>query len=178
MTEHLTTLTLDEHRPAEPPRADPDELRRAIARVPAPVTLVTTHGADGPVGFTASSFVNISVDPPLVGVFVAETARSHGTFLTAEHVAINVLSDQQVDAATVFAGRGEDKFAAVELDEAFPDAPVVQGAMTSLVCRVHDRRRLGDHLMLVLWVTDLVRHTAAPLVYQDRTFRALADLLY
>lgn len=158
-----------------PRSADADELRRTIARIPAPVTVVTTYVDDRPVGFTASSFVNISVDPPLVGVLVAETARSYAAFEQAEHVAINVLAESQSGVATTFAGRGLDKFRDVELDD-HTHAPVLRDAMGVLLCRVDQRPVLGDHLMLVLHVEDVWRHTHAPLVYQDRQFRTLTDL--
>lgn len=155
---------------------DADELRRTIARIPAPVTIVTTVIDGIPVGFTASSFVNVSVSPPLVGVFVAETARSHAAFSVADHVAINVMADHQSDIATVFAGRSDDKFAGVELDGEIAHVPVVAGAMAAIVGRVAQRIVLGDHLMLVLQVEHAVRRVAAPLVYQDRAFRVLVDL--
>lgn len=161
-----------------PTRVDADELRRTIARIPAPVTLVTTYRDGVPVGFTASSFVNVSVDPPLVGVFVGESARSYQHFRVADHVAINILADHQSELATVFAGKSDDKFAAVELDPEVTHVPVVLGAMAAIVGHVVERPVLGDHLMLVIEVEHAVRRTEAPLVYQDRKFRALADLLF
>lgn len=156
---------------------DAAELRRAIARVPAPVTLVTTYVGEEPVGFTASSFVNISVEPPMVGVFVAETSRSRPHFEVAERVAINFLSMEQSEVATVFAMKGaQDRFAAVELDPDHPDAPVVEGAFAAVVGRVVERPVMGDHLMLVIEVDRALRRHFAPLVYQDRTFRSLVDI--
>lgn len=156
---------------------DPDELRRAIARIPAPVTVVSGYDGDEPVGFTASSFVNISVDPPLVGVFVGERTRSHATFSWVEQVAINVLADDQSEIATVFATSAEDKFAGVLLDPRFTAVPVVAHAMVTIVGRVVQRPVLGDHLMLVIQAEEVMRNLEAPLVYQDRKFRALTDLL-
>jgi flavin reductase ActVB len=153
------------------------ELRRTIARVPAPVTLVTTYAGDEPVGFTASSFVNISVDPPLVGVFVADSSRSRVHFEAAEHVAINFLSLEQSEVATVFATRGaRDRFDSVQLDPEHGLAPVVEGAFAAVVGRVVQRPEMGDHLMLVIEVDRALQRQFAPLVYQDRTFRSLVDI--
>lgn len=161
-----TERTVDEH-----------DLRRAIARIPAPVTVVTTFDGVEPVGFTASSFVNISVDPPLVGVFVGEGTRSYTRFMKADSVAINVLADDQSQIATVFATSAHDKFAEVALDPRFTSAPVVAHSMVSIVGRVVQRPVMGDHLMVVLHVEEVVRNLEAPLVYQDRKFRTLTDLL-
>jgi len=157
---------------------DEHELRRAIARIPAPVTVIAAYDHERrPVGFTASSFVNISVEPPLVGVFVGARTRSYATFSQAEQVAISVLADDQSEIATVFATSAEDKFAGVALDPGFTTAPVVAHAMVSIVGRVVQRPVLGDHLMLVIQAEEVVRNLEAPLVYQDRKFRTLTDLL-
>ena len=170
-------MTTDERLAAEVVhRVDADELRRTIARMPAPVTIVAAHTAGGPVGFTASSFVNISVEPPLVGVFVGAVTRSYEHFLRVERVAINLLADHQSEAAVVFAGKGEDKFDHVDLDPAYDAAPVITDAMGVIVGRIVERPVLGDHLMLVVHVEQVARRVKAPLVYQDRRFRALTDL--
>lgn len=166
-----TDVDVEEHL-----SVDPGELRRSIARIPAPVTLVTAYWDEQPVGFTASSFVNISTEPPLVGVFVGETTRSYGVFARVERVAINVLSDEQAEVAGIFAGKSDDKFDHVCLDPDHPAAPVVGEAMTSMLGRVVQRPVLGDHLMLVLQVERVVRRLHAPLVYQDRKFRTLVDV--
>ncbi|MGN0063556.1 MAG: flavin reductase family protein [Nocardioides sp.] len=171
------TSTLVEPVETGPTTVDPHELRRTIARVPAPVTLVATYTESGPVGFTASSFVNISVEPPLVGVFVGQTSRSYDTFRAAEVVAINLLSDEQSDVAGVFASKVDDKFAHVELDAGYPSAPVIDDAMGAIVGRVVQTPVLGDHVMLVLHVEQVVRRVHAPLVYQDRRFRGLVDVV-
>lgn len=156
---------------------DAHELRRTIARIPAPVCIVTAYVDNEPVGFTASSFVNVSVEPPLVGVFVGESTRSYQHFLHAEYAAINVLADDQSDVATKFASKAHDKFGSVRLNADYPKSPVIDEAMASVLGRVDSRLGLGDHLMLVLRVSEVVRRTHAPLVYQDRKFRTLVDLL-
>lgn len=175
--EAVTTTDTDDRSQVVVDRVDAGDLRRMIARIPAPVTIVAAYSEHGPVGFTASSFVNISVDPPLVGFFVAESARSFEHFERVDRVAINVLADHQSELASVFAGKSEDKFAGIELDPTIPTAPVVTEAMGAIVGSVHARGMVGDHLMVTVQVDSVVRRSHAPLVYQDRTFRVLTDLL-
>ncbi|MGK9147903.1 flavin reductase family protein [Plantibacter flavus] len=156
-----------------PAGLDAAELRRALAGIATSVTLVTTsiHGTS--YGFTASSFTNVSVSPPLVAVFLAETAESYPAFAETDHVAINVLADDQGDIARRFATKGIDKFAAVTLQEGYSHVPVVTGAQASIIGSVHERWTVGDHLMIIVSVDDVIRTQSAPLVYQNREFRKL-----
>lgn len=156
-----------------PPEFDPAELRRALAMMGTSVTLVTTSVDGAPFGFTANSFTSVSVSPPLVAVFLAETADSYPAFSRTSHVAVNILADGQGDIAKHFATKGVDKFAAVELHHEFDHVPVVTGAMASIVGRVHERWTVGDHLMIIVHVDDVTRSDVEPLVYQNRQFRKL-----
>ena len=44
----------------------PDAFRRAMARFPTAVTVVTAFGPDGPSGLTANAVLSLSLDPPLM----------------------------------------------------------------------------------------------------------------
>lgn len=161
--EYLTSL----------PGFDPGELRRALATMGTSVTLVTTSMGGTPYGFTANSFTSVSVTPPLVAVFLAETAESYPAFARTTHVAVNILADGQGDIAKHFATKGVDKFAAVELHHEYDHVPVVTGAMASIVGRVHERWTVGDHLMIIVHVDDVIRTETDPLIYQNRQFKKL-----
>jgi flavin reductase ActVB len=152
---------------------DPAELRRALAGMATSVTLVTTSVEGTPYGFTANSFTNVSVSPPLVAVFLAETAESYPAFAETDHVAINILADGQGDIARHFATKGIDKFSAVTLQEGYDHVPVVTGAQASIIGSVHERWTVGDHLMIIVSVGEVIRTQNVPLVYQNRDFRKL-----
>ncbi|MET4581707.1 flavin reductase ActVB [Conyzicola nivalis] len=156
-----------------PAEFDPAELRRALAHMGTSVTLVTTKIDGVPFGFTANSFTSVSVSPPLVAVFLAETAESYPAFARTTHVAVNILADGQGEVARHFATKGVDKFSAVELHHEYDHVPVVTGAMASIVGRVHERWTVGDHLMIIVHVDDVTRNESEPLVYQNRQFRKL-----
>ncbi|WP_406468830.1 flavin reductase family protein [Streptomyces sp. NBC_01594] len=55
---------------------DPTLLRNTAGAFPSGVTVVTTTLGGKPVGMTISSFASVSLDPPLLLVCVARTARS------------------------------------------------------------------------------------------------------
>lgn len=161
---------------AQPTASDPRDvaaLRPALGTMATSVTLITTRHEGRDYGFTANSFTSVSSEPPLVAVFLADTAECYPAFEEADHVVVNVLAEGQGDLAMHFARKHEDKFAAVELDPAHPDVPVVSGAMAAIVGTVESRLTAGDHLMLLIAVDHVEHHDREPLVYQNRAFRKL-----
>ena len=92
------------------------DFTRAMARVPGPVTVVTTVDAAGTrSGFTASSFSSVSLDPPLVLVCLDRAASTHPAFAAADRFLVNVLAEGQEAIALRFATSGIDRFAAGDL---------------------------------------------------------------
>lgn len=61
------------------------------AGLPAGVTIVTLEFDCGPVGFTATSFASLSLDPPLVSFDVTDTSSSFGAVRTAESLVIHLV---------------------------------------------------------------------------------------
>ena len=53
------------------------EFRAALSHFASGVTIVTADGPAGRVGFTATGFTSLSLDPPLVLVCVSKTASAY-----------------------------------------------------------------------------------------------------
>ncbi|MER6070991.1 flavin reductase family protein [Streptomyces sp. NPDC001817] len=164
--------------PVDTQETDTEELdfMRAMARVPGPVVVTTTVDESGRRwGFTASSFVSLSLAPPLVTVSLGKKASTHAAFTVADHFMVNVLAEDQADVARRFATSGADRFAAgdtVPLERGLPGVPE---AVVRLVCRMHDVVDGGDHSILVGRVLDCATAAGrAPLVYVDRGFARTA----
>lgn len=79
-------------------------LRSCLSRFVTGVTVVTFDGPRGRSGLTINSFTSVSLDPALVLVAVARTARSHGD-LSGRAFCVNVLGAEQEATARFFAGR-------------------------------------------------------------------------
>ncbi|RVG20020.1 flavin reductase family protein [Sinorhizobium meliloti] len=133
---------------------DPRALREAFGAFPTAVTVITATGpADRPVGFTAKSFTSVSLDPPLLLVCVAKTARDCPAMTAAEHFAINILSEAQKDVSIKFARPAEDRFAAVEWARGPNGCPIFAQVAAWFECSMHDVIEAGDHVMMVGRVT-------------------------
>ncbi|MFJ9409541.1 flavin reductase family protein [Streptomyces sp. NPDC101393] len=153
------------------PTVDPADFVRAMARVPAPVTIVTTVDAAGRRwGFTASSFSSLSLDPPLVLVCPARTASCHDAFVTADRFLVNVLAAGHTGIAKAFARSGHDKFTGSAMEPCEAGLPGLRDATARIACALHDVADGGDHSILVGRVLSVSVGPAEPMVYCDRRF--------
>lgn len=160
----------------EPTTVVCDGFRAAMARFAAGVVVVTTRDADGtPHGLTATSFCSVSLEPPLVLVCIAETASALPAFTGCERFAVSILGVEHAPVAVRFATSGADKFGARDTVLTPGLLPAVAGALGQMECRVHDRHRAGDHIILVGTVTGVHLADGEPLVYYERSFRMLDD---
>src|SRR5688500_7946353 len=89
------------------PAVEPLRLRACLSRFVTGVAAVSCR-AEGEVrGLTVNSFTSVSLDPPLVLVSVARSARATG-HLGRVPFTVNVLSAAQLDVALHFAARPQD----------------------------------------------------------------------
>ena len=149
-----------------------DDFRSALSRFASGVTIVTARSRNGaPVGFTASAFSSLSLEPPLVLVCLDRSAESFPVFEEARTFAVSILGANQQDAAVRFATRGADKFGGSSLDRgAATGLPLVAGAIAHLGCSMHDLLDGGDHVILVGRVVRASSNGDEPLLYFNRGF--------
>jgi len=149
--------------------------RDALARVPAPVTIITTLDWNGrPAGFTASAVCSLSLDPPLILVCINTAAGCYPAFRRAERFLVNILASGQEELARRFGTPRVDKFGGEVLTFLDHGLPAISGAPVRLVCALDAILPGGDHSILVGRVQEQARMSAgAPLVYFDRRFHRL-----
>ncbi len=147
-----------------------ERLIRAYARFATGVAVVTTRANDGWIGNTVSSFNTVSLNPPLVLFSIQRSRRSFAVWEAAEVFIVNVLTSAQAKLSRRFAGTGPDKWDGVLIKAGrHVDAPVIQGSLAVLECRVWAHNDGGDHLIIVGEVlgVDQANDPAPPLVYYD-----------
>jgi flavin reductase (DIM6/NTAB) family NADH-FMN oxidoreductase RutF len=126
---------------------EPDAFRAALGRFPSGVTVVTLDDGDGGThGITVSSFVSLSLNPPLVGVAIGRKARAHG-MIGAPRFGVSVLAADQANVSDHFAAR--PVALAADPFEDLAGHAVLRGAAAHLVCEVVERVDTGDHTLLV-----------------------------
>jgi flavin reductase (DIM6/NTAB) family NADH-FMN oxidoreductase RutF len=145
----------------------PDLFRSLLRRHAAGVVVITT-AEDSPVGFTATSFTSVSLQPPLVSFCLDRRSSSWPAVSVASHVAVHVLTDGQEQLARTFATSGIDRFAApTRWHTGQHGLPVLDGALAVLVCHVVERIEAGDHAIVLAEPVDGEHLTddGAPLLY-------------
>lgn len=146
---------------------DSSEFRRVLGHWTTGVAVVATVGADGePRGLTANAVASVSLDPPLVLACVERGAETHDAIRTAGFFAISVLTQDDERAARNFAGDdGADKFRGFAWRAEVTGAPVLDGALAWVDCRIRDVFDGGDHSICVGGVVGAGAREGEPLVY-------------
>jgi flavin reductase len=136
-----------------------DELRALFREVPSPVSVVTVDVVGQAAGLTVDSLVSLSIEPPLVGVAVGRHAALHELLREAGAFAVSVLASGQEHLAQHFA-RGVPPiglWTGIETSRGELDAPLIEGALGWIECRIASDLETGDHTLFVGEVTSVRR---------------------
>lgn len=162
-----------------------DEFRAAMSRLAAGVVLVTAHDPDdGPrgedVGMTATAFLSVSLDPPLVLVSLRNGSRMDDLLTDVPVWAVSILAEDQRHVAGRFAmkNRVSDRLLFADLPYTRGEesgAPLMGGALSFLECRTESRVVAGDHTLVVgrVLTVGLPSGGGAPLTYYQGKYRRL-----
>lgn len=139
------------------------------------VTIITgcIHGR--PWGFTAQSFVALSLDPELVAVCPARTSDSWPSIQESGAFCVNFLKDTQSDLSDLFAKTGVDKFANVEWSARITGSPLLGDTLAFVDCSLVREVDAGDHTIAIGKVEDLglLDADANPLLFYRGGYRAV-----
>ena len=128
-----------------------DELRALFREVPSPVGVVTVEAGGNAAGLTVDSLVSLSADPPLIGVALGRHAALHELLREAGAFAISILASGQEQLAQHFA-RGVPPIAhwtGIETTSGELGAPLIDGALGWIECRLAAEHDVGDHTLFV-----------------------------
>lgn len=142
-------------------------LKRTLGYFASGLTVITATLDGRPVGMTCQSFTSVSLDPPLVGVFLQSDSSSWMDIRSAGHVAINVLGASQHAEARTFGTPGIDKFRSVSTTVAPNGAPLLDGAIAWFTGPIVQTFEAGDHDGALVRVEALATPTAEnqPLIF-------------
>jgi flavin reductase len=150
------------------------EFRDAMARVCAPVNVVTTNGPAGRGGFTATAMCSVTDEPPSLLVCMNSGSSQAGLFLENRRFCVNVLAGDHKELAGYFAGREADmasRYAAAEWVDLSSGNQALADAIVSFDCHLKEARLIGTHNILIGEVTEIrSRPGGNALLYFDRSF--------
>ncbi len=156
-------------------------LRQAMRVYPQGVTVVTAEAEDGPKGITVSSFISVSLDPPLVLVSIAKSSELHDIFRGTSAFAVNFLADDQKSVSDRFAGRtqAQDRFDGLKFTQGVTGCPVIDGVRAVIECKTWRVYEGGDHSIIVGEVVSAKALSGKrPLVYYAQQYTTTEMLEY
>lgn len=150
------------------------ELRKTFAHFPSGIVAVCARIGGTPHGMVVSTFVPVSLDPPLVSICVQYTSETWPRLETASRLGLSLLGSEQHQAARDLSSRTGDRFRNIDLHTGNGNAAFVGGATIWLETSVHAQVEAGDHAVVLLRVHRLSTHPATePLVFHQSAFRSL-----
>jgi flavin reductase (DIM6/NTAB) family NADH-FMN oxidoreductase RutF len=126
------------------------------------------------VGMAASTFVPVSLDPPLVAFCVQNFSMTWPRLATMPHLGLSVLGEAHDSAARVLAAKTGDRFEGLRTRTSDTGAVFLEDTGLWLDCSVTEQVLAGDHAIVVMTVNGLImRPEVAPIVFHRSTFRRL-----
>ncbi|MGW6456787.1 flavin reductase family protein [Streptomyces sp. NPDC055078] len=154
---------------------DAQELRRVFASFPSGIAAVAAVVDGRPVGMAASSFVSVSLDPPLVSVCFSTTSRTWSTLRRARRIGISVFAAEQEATCRQMAGPEDRRFLGVRHSESPDGAVRLDGASAWFDCSVHNEFEAGDHTVVLFRIhAKCAVPDVSPLVFHASDYKRLA----
>lgn len=151
------------------------EFRDALGGFATGVAVVTTKLTNQEaLGLTVNSFASLSLDPPLVLWSIDRRSDTLRTFERSEHFTVNVLTCDQQDIANHCSKPGDHAVSGFAHEIGLNDIPTLSDAKAVFECDVFDRVEGGDHIIMVGKVRQFSITDAAPLLYYQGQYAALA----
>lgn len=149
-------------------------LRRAFASFPSGVVAVCGAIDGDPCGMAVSTFVPVSLDPPLVSFCVNYTSATWPRLAKASRLGLSLLTGSQQDIARALGTRAGDRFAGAQLHRGDHEALFIDGASSWIEGSIETHVPAGDHEVVLLRIHRLTAQTDSdPLVFQGSRFRTL-----
>lgn len=127
--------------------------RDVLGRFASGVTVLTTVLDDVPHGMTVNAFASVSLDPLLVFACIDRSTIMCELVMKSGMFAVSVLSDEQLGLSLHFADpfrpSGGAQFEAIAYHREATGAPVIDGSIAFVDCRVWRVHDGGDHIIVV-----------------------------
>jgi flavin reductase (DIM6/NTAB) family NADH-FMN oxidoreductase RutF len=149
-------------------------LREAFGHFPSGVVAIAAEVNGVREGLAASTFVPVSLDPPLVSFCVQNTSTTWPKLKTVPLLGISVLGEEHDEAVRTLAAKTGDRFAGLETESNAGGAVFVKGTSVWLESAIEQLIPAGDHTIVVLRVSDVKVHPdVPPIVFHRSGFRRL-----
>ena len=148
----------------------PDLMKQVNRQFVTGVTVVTTMDGDVPRGLAVNAFASVSLEPPTVMVCVQRTSSTHDCLFRAGHLAINILSADQLDVVKRFATKSADKFAELDWRPGPFGSPYIDRSSAQMEVQIRERLQASTHTVFICRVVEAQVSDRSPMVYSAGQF--------
>jgi flavin reductase (DIM6/NTAB) family NADH-FMN oxidoreductase RutF len=146
----------------------------AVRQFASGVAVLTLADERGAHGTTVSALAAVSRKPLLIGVCLSRRSLFLRRVRDRRWFSVNVLNTEQASLARWFANpqrpRGGAQFDGISCrTDPASDAPLIDGALSHLTCRLSRCLLAGDHVLLLATVTSGAAGVGSPLLSFART---------
>lgn len=153
----------------------PTSLREAFSHFPSGVIAIAAELDGTRVGLAASTFVPVSLNPPLVSFCVQTTSETWPRLRNLPVLGISVLGEGHDAAVRTLAAKAGDRFAGLETVSTAAGAVFIKDTSVWLESAVEQEVLAGDHSIVILRVLDITVHSEVePIVFHRSGFRRLS----
>ena len=149
-----------------------------MARLGAAVNIITTIGADGPQGVTASAVCSVTDSPPTLLLCVNRDSDINEALKSSGVLCVNTLSAAQEHLSPIFASMTgatqQERFLEASWSTLATGAPVLGEAVVSFDCRITQSTEVGTHTVFFCEVEALQSgKDSEGLIYFGRTYHRI-----
>jgi flavin reductase (DIM6/NTAB) family NADH-FMN oxidoreductase RutF len=154
----------------------PELFREVFGRFATGVAVITSTGATGAGGMTANALCSLSLEPLLVLVCLANSARTLPIVRETQRFAVNLLAADQRTLAGLFASKApeHEKLSQVE-HRLVAGMPVINGTIAWAVCDVRELLPGGDHTIAIGEVGSMGLGQGKPLLWFEGRYHRLPE---
>lgn len=153
------------------------DYRRVMGRIATSVAIISGMNGALPVGVSVGSFTSVSLDPPLVGFFIAETSSTWPVIEPTGGFCASILSADHEEVSRLFATKGADKFAGCSWRSSAHGRPIIDGAIAWMDCSIDKIVRAGDHRLVLGRIESMASsNDGKPLVFLGGRYGRLTEL--
>jgi flavin reductase (DIM6/NTAB) family NADH-FMN oxidoreductase RutF len=129
------------------------------------------------VGLTASSFVTLSFEPPMVMFAIQQHADSYASIVSSKAFGVSLLGSGQSQIAALFATKGREKYERTSFSVGGAlKVPLIEGSLAEIECLTSQVFVSGDHAIIVGLVEAARTRSGEPLLYFGGKFGCFAPL--
>ena len=156
------------------------DFRNAMSLLTTAVNVVTTEGASGLHGLTATAVCSVTDTPPTLLVCMNQASRSHAHFIENKTLCVNVLGAQHEQISNAFASSklsSEDRFKLGAWTTLETGSPVLEDALVSFDCEIEQIQEVGTHSVFMCRVVAIKQSQQdESLVYFNRAYHQVGQL--